>query len=150
MTLDAGRKDAARQTDVALHHPSEHLSLDVARTAEVQGARDVGSAVQVLSARIAQVDLLDVQRSIRRFGRLVVDDRTIRTGRRDGLERVLNEVLLLLSQLVQLLGGADLRLSAWVGRERLSSYANLCRLIRAIAQNLGQWNLLSQVSTQWH
>lgn len=115
MSLHAGRENTTSQTDVAFHHAGEHLPFNVAWTAEVQRTRNVRSAIQILGTRIAQVDLLDVQRSIRGFGRLVMNDGPIRTGRRDGLERVLNEVLLLLSQFIQLLSGADFGLSAFDG-----------------------------------
>lgn len=68
----------------------------------MQRARRVGRAVEVLSSRVAQVDLVNVDDGAGLLVRAVVDNRSVGTSRRDGVKRQALEVLALLPEVLEL------------------------------------------------
>ncbi len=67
-------------------------------------ARDVGGTIGELGARIAEVDLVDIDRGTAGWVGAVVDDGTVRTGGRDGGEALAAEVLERLTVRAELIG----------------------------------------------
>ena len=82
----AAREACRRQRNVAAQHPGEAVPvLGLGRT-DRDRAGHVGGAVQVLPARIDEVEGAGLQRAIALFRRSVVDDSAVGAGARDGVE----------------------------------------------------------------
>ena len=82
------------ESDDAFEDQGVRFPLHVRRGAEMQGSRRVGRAVEVLSARVAEVDGLGVDDgAVARFG-LVVDDGGVGPGAGDGVEGEAGEIVL--------------------------------------------------------
>ncbi len=90
----ARREDGAGKRNVALQHAREAV-LDLggrAAGADPDGARHVGRAVGVLPAAVAQVDRRGVDAAVGLFARLVMHDRAVRPGARDGVETEIEQL----------------------------------------------------------
>ena len=94
---EAGRslgEDGGVEGDDALQDEGVGVAFQGGRGAEVQGARRVGRAVEVLGARVAEVDGLGVDGgAVAGFG-FVVDDGGVGAGGGDGVEGEAGEVVL--------------------------------------------------------
>ena len=93
---EAGRafgEDGGVESDDALEDQRVGFPLHGGRGAEVQGPRRVGGAVEVLGARVAEVDGLGVDGGAVAWFGLVVDDGGVRAGGGDGVEGEAGEMV---------------------------------------------------------
>ena len=87
-------EDGGVEGDDALEDQRVRFPFHVGRGAVVQGPRRVGRAVEVLGARVAEVDGLGVDDgAVARFG-FVVDDGRVGAGGGDGVEGEAGEIVL--------------------------------------------------------
>ena len=85
-------KDGPVERDDALQHQRVGFALERRGLAQVQRARGVGRAVEVLGARVAEVDGMRVDGGAGVPFRLVVDDSCVGARRGDGVEGEADEV----------------------------------------------------------
>ena len=82
------------ESDDAFEDQRVRFPLHVGRGAEVQGPRRVGGAVEVLGARVAEVDGFGVDGGAVAWFWLVVDDGGVGAGGGDGVEGEAGEMVL--------------------------------------------------------
>jgi hypothetical protein len=80
------RELAALKSDVTFQHKRVRFFLFGARLAKVQSARRICRTVQILRARVAEVDGLGIDGRAGTFHGLVVNDGGVGTGGGDGVE----------------------------------------------------------------
>src|SRR4051794_32910782 len=80
------REDRRRDRDVALEHAGEAVAHFRGRLADRHRARDVGGAVDILAARINEIERARLELAVGFLARFVMDDRAVRPRARDTVE----------------------------------------------------------------
>lgn len=102
VTCSASREYSRINCNVSLQNTSE-AALFVSRgLAKVVSSSHIGSAVSVLSTRIAKIDLFRINDLAITLFRLVMDDCAVRSGCRNGIERQADVVSLFCTEFLQL------------------------------------------------
>ena len=74
-------EDRGGDRDMALEHAGEAVAHFLGRLADRHGAGDVGGAVDILAARIDQIERAGLELAVGLLARLVMDDRAVRARR---------------------------------------------------------------------
>ena len=101
-------EDRGGDRDMALEHAGEAVAHLVGRLADRHGAGDVGGAVDILAARIDQVERALLELAVGLLARLVVDDRAVRPRARDAVEREVAKLGILAAKRFEMVGRLQL------------------------------------------
>lgn len=93
--------------DEPLQHKRESALLELSRLAEVMRSGGVGCSIQILTARVAEVDGRGVDDGTASFLGLIMDNSSVGARGRDGRERKTSEKLALGADLLQLVRPID-------------------------------------------
>src|SRR3954447_16612053 len=101
-------EDGGGNRDMALEHAGEAVAHLVGRLADRHGAGDVGGAVDILAARIDQVERSGLELAVGLLARLVMDDGAVGTGARDAVEAEVAKLGVLAAQRLEVVGRLEL------------------------------------------